>query len=185
MNKHFNNKTLLLLIDLQNAIDHPSWGKRNNLEAEENITNLLTHWRDQQMPIVHIKHMSTDPNSHYRPNQPGNDFRTSTMPIASEEVIEKNSHSAFIGTTLEENCRSRNINQIVAVGVITNNSIEATARMSGNLGFDTTVVSDACYTFDKRDYGGTWHSAQTIHDIALANLENEYAQIMSTREILN
>jgi len=29
--------TALIVIDLQEAIDHPSWGRRNNPQAEENI----------------------------------------------------------------------------------------------------------------------------------------------------
>ena len=32
---------VLLLIDLQQAIDHPSWGVRNNPHAEEQIGRLL------------------------------------------------------------------------------------------------------------------------------------------------
>jgi len=184
MNKRYKKNTLLLLIDLQNAIDHESWGKRNNPDAEKNISRLLTHWRENQMPIMHVKHMSTELESHYRPNQVGNDFKQFVMPLAQEKVIEKTTNSAFINTSLESNLRSRNITQIVIVGVITNNSVEATARMSGNLGFDTTVVCDATYTFDKQDYSGNWYSAQIIHDISLANLDGEYANIMSTIDIL-
>ena len=185
MNKIYNNKTLLLLIDLQNAIDHPSWGERNNPNAEKNISKLLEYWRKNDMPIIHIKHMSTEPDSHYRPNQHGNDFRSFAQPLAHEEVVEKKVHSAFIGTNLEQHLLSRDINQIIIVGVITNNSVEATARMSGNLGFDTTVLADATYTFAMTDYSGNKHNAQTIHDIALANLDGEFAQIMSTNQILN
>jgi len=185
MNTQFNNKTLLLLIDLQNAIEHPSWGNRNNPNAEENTEALLNHWRENDMPIIHIKHMSSEPDSHYRPNQNGNEFRTFATPLADEEVIEKSTNNAFIRTNLEEKLHSRNIEQIVIIGVITNNSVEATARMSGNLGFHTIVIADATYTFDKTDYSGNKHKAQTIHDIALANLDGEYAQVMNTHEILN
>ena len=32
---------VLLLIDLQQAIDHPSWGQRNNPQAETQIARLL------------------------------------------------------------------------------------------------------------------------------------------------
>ena len=180
-----NNNELLLLIDLQKAIDHPSWGKRNNPQAEDNIATLLTHWREHQLPIIHIKHMSTASDSHYRPNQSGNDFKNIAIPLVDEEVIEKQSNSAFINTSLEKNLRDQNIQKVVIVGVITNNSVEATARMSGNLGFNTTVISDATFTFDMQDYTGNWHSAETIHNISLANLEGEYAHITSTADILN
>ncbi len=53
--------TALVLIDLQKAIDHPSWGERNNLQAEENVGRLLAHWRRTSSPIVHIRHVSRFP----------------------------------------------------------------------------------------------------------------------------
>ena len=121
----FNNKTLLLLIDLQNAIDHPSWGRRNNLDAEKNIIVLLNLWREKHWPICHIRHDSTDPNSHYRPGQHGNEFKAEFTPLPREKVIAKKTNSAFIGTELEAYLRTNSYRQLVIVGVITNNSVEA------------------------------------------------------------
>ena len=180
-----SQNAVLLLIDLQQAIDHPSWGKRNNPNAEEKIAKLLAAWRKHNMPVIHVKHMSTSTESHYRPNQSGNDFKAAAMPVVGELIIEKQSNSAFIDTNLEKELHNRGINEVVIIGVITNNSVEATARMSGNLNFDTTVVSDATFTFDLQDYAGNWHSADVIHNISLANLDGEYAQIANTAEILN
>ena len=40
----------LLVIDLQKAIDHPSWGERNNPQAERNIAALLHVWRATRRP---------------------------------------------------------------------------------------------------------------------------------------
>ena len=53
----------LILIDLQLAIDDPSWGRRNNLGAEANVGLLLDHWRHGNGPIVHVRHDSREPNS--------------------------------------------------------------------------------------------------------------------------
>ena len=50
-----------------------------------------------------------------------------------------------------------------ALCVITNNSVEATARMSGNLGFLTVVVSDATATFGRDDFDGRWRTAGEVH----------------------
>jgi nicotinamidase-related amidase len=72
----------------------------------------------------------------------------------------------------------------VIVGVSTNNSVEATARTAGNLGFRTMVVSDATFCFDKTDYEGTHRAAAEVHAMSLANLDGEYAQIMSTEHVL-
>jgi nicotinamidase-related amidase len=65
----------LIVIDVQKAIDHPGWGQRNNPEAEKNIAALLEAWRSTRRPIYHIRHDSTEPNSHYRPGQVGNEFK--------------------------------------------------------------------------------------------------------------
>ena len=171
-------------IDLQKAIDHPSWGQRNNPDAEENIAKLLETWRSRNMPIIHVKHMSNDADSHYRPGQFGNEFKEIVEPKADEEVLEKDTNSAFINTNLSQKLNDRNISEIVIVGVITNNSIEATARMSGNLGFRTIVVSDCSFTFDKADYAGNMHSAQEVHDMSLANLSGDYAEVFDSSEVL-
>src|SRR5580692_9892018 len=88
----------LIVIDLQKAIDHPSWGERNNPEAERNVASLLQAWRSTNRPVYHIRHDSTEAASPYRPGQPGNDFKPEAQPAPGEVVIVKRANSAFIGT---------------------------------------------------------------------------------------
>ena len=145
---------VLLLIDLQQAIDHPSWGQRNNPQAETQIARLLAHWRGQGWPVWHVRHDSTHPQSHYRPGQPGHAFKPEALPAAGEPVIGKQTNNAFIGTGLEQRLRDAGHDALVVVGVITNNSVEATVRMAGNLGFQTWVVADGCFTFGRKDWNG-------------------------------
>src|SRR5690242_10172760 len=143
----------LVIVDVQRAIDDPTWGDdRNNPHAEANIARLLAHWRERGWPIIHIRHASREANSTYRRGQPGFEFKPEVVPLAGERIVEKQVNSAFIGTDLQRHLQG--IATVVIAGVITNNSIEATARMAGNLGFDTCVVSDATATFGKRDYDG-------------------------------
>lgn len=175
----------LVVIDVQNAIDDPSWGSdRNNPDAEANIARLLEVWRARDWPRFLVKHVSREPNSTYRPGQPGCDFKPEVMPVDGDRVIEKSTNSAFIGTTLEADLRALGVTDVVITGVITNNSVEATARMSGNLGFATIVVSDATATFGRRDYAGVWRTADDVHAMSLANLEGEYARVMTTEVVL-
>jgi len=173
----------LLIVDVQRAIDHPSWGDdRNNPDAEANIAKLLERWREKRWPIVHVRHASREPNSTYRKGQPGFDFKDEVLPIDGEAIVEKQVNSAFIGTDLQE--RLEGVTTLVITGVITYNSVEATARMAGNLGYDTYVVADATATFGKRDYDGRWRTAQEVHAMSLANLDGEYARIVTTEEVL-
>jgi nicotinamidase-related amidase len=174
----------LFVVDLQKAIDHPSWGERNNPDAEKHVASLLQAWRSTNRPVYHIRHDSTEAASHYRPGQPGNDFKPEGQPAPGEIVIGKRTNSAFIGTDLESRLRKAIQTTLVVTGVITNNSIEATVRMAGNLGFNTFLVEDATFTFGRKDWQGTWRTADEVHAMSLANLDGEYCSVVRTDEIL-
>ena len=123
----------LIVIDLQRAIDHPSWGQRNNPDAEKNVAALLQAWRTSKRPIYHVRHDSSETASHYRPGQPGNEFKSEARPLHGETVIAKRTNSAFIGTDLEAKLRAAEQSLLVVAGVITNNSVEyrRTSRRCG------------------------------------------------------
>jgi nicotinamidase-related amidase len=174
----------LIVIDLQRAIDHPSWGQRNNLDAERNVAALLHAWRASGRPVYHIRHDSTEPASHYRPGQPGHEFKPEVQPLPGETVVAKRSNSAFIGTGLEALLRAAGQTVLVITGVITNNCVEATVRMAGNLGFDTLLVEDGCFTFARQDWAGKLRSAAEVHAMSLANLDGEYCMVTRTADVL-
>lgn len=180
----FPQDAALLIIDLQKAIDHPSWGVRNNLDAERNVAMLLEAWRALSQPIYHIRHDSTEVASHYRPGQPGHEFKPEAQPLCGETVIAKRTNSAFIGTDLEARLRNARQTLLVVAGVITNNSVEATVRMAGNLGFDTFLVEDGCFTFARRDWDGHLRTASEVHAMSLANLDGEYCTVTRASEVL-
>jgi nicotinamidase-related amidase len=85
---------------------------------------------------------------------------------------------------LEEQLRVSGIDTLVVVGVSTNNSVEATVRMAGNLGFNTYLVADACFTFARPDFQGRFRSADEVHAMSLANLDGEYCTVTSTDVVL-
>ncbi|MBX9695006.1 MAG: cysteine hydrolase, partial [Cyanobacteria bacterium] len=148
------NNLVLLVIDVQKGFDSPYWGTRNNPQAEANISTLLQIWRDSHRPVIHVRHMSTEPDSPLRPGQPGNDFKLEAQPARGERVEEKNVNSAFIGTGLEEFLRQNGFDTIVICGLTTDHCISTTTRMAGNLGFKTYVVADATATFDRTGFDG-------------------------------
>jgi nicotinamidase-related amidase len=176
--------TALLVIDLQKAVEAPYWGPRNNPAADANVARLLAAWRAARRPLYHIRHDSTEPQSAYRPGQLGNDFKPEAMPLPGETVIAKRTNSAFIGTDLEQRLRAEGHMTLVVAGVATSNSVEATVRMAGNLGFATHVVSDATFTFDKRLLDGRTVPAEDVHALSLANMHGEYATVVNTDWIL-
>ncbi len=181
------NLPVLLLVDLQKAIDDPRWrkyGERNNFSAEQNISELLQAWRARKLPIFHIRHDSVEPESAYRPGQIGNEFKEFATPHMGETVIAKQTNSAFIGTKLEATLRAARLDTLVVCGVITNNSVEATVRMAGNLGFKTFLVANGCYTFARPDWDGRLRTAEEVHAMSLANLDGEYCQVVHAADAL-
>jgi nicotinamidase-related amidase len=176
--------TALIIIDMQKGMRSAGLPPRNNPDAEDNIARLHAAWREAGQPVVSVRHISRSPSSVFAPGQEGVEFQERFIPLAHEHVVEKNVPDAFINTGLERWLHARGIRRLVIVGVSTNNSVEASARTAGNLGFETVVVADACFTFEKADFGGTLRSAEEVHLMALANLHGEYAEVRTTEEVL-
>jgi nicotinamidase-related amidase len=174
----------LIVIDVQEAIDDAQWGPRNNEGAEEIITALLAAWRSEALPVVHIRHDSTEKHSPYRPGSPGHRFKASAQPLAHERIVAKSTNSAFVGTRLEETLDEIGATTLVVCGVLTSNSVEATVRHGGNLGYRVFVVADACWAVEKQDLTGRIWSAEDVHALSLAHMHGEYAQVVDSRTTL-
>ena len=52
------DRPALILIDIQKGFDDIEYwgGQRNNLNAEENASDLLKLWRENHLSVFHIKH---------------------------------------------------------------------------------------------------------------------------------
>jgi nicotinamidase-related amidase len=78
----------LLVIDVQKGLDDPSYGRRNNPDAESKIARLLFEWRKRRLPVIHIRHCSVEPGSPLRPELPGNEFKEEVRPLPRENNSE-------------------------------------------------------------------------------------------------
>lgn len=177
----------LILIDIQTGFNNPIWGERNNLDAETNAAKLLVHWRANDWPIFHIRHISVEPNSPL--SGEGTAFKPEVAPFAGEAILEKSVNSAFINTDLETRLRDAKITDLVICGLTTPHCVSTTTRMAANLGFSAKLVADACASFTSNanmswKNGATPLDAQTIHDTALAHLHGEFATVVQTAEVL-
>lgn len=174
----------LIVIDVQNAIDDPVWGRRGQPGMEAAIVDLLSAFRRRRLPIVHIRHDSTDAKSPYRPGTRGNDFKPEVAPEPGELVVDKRTNSAFIGTDLMDLLDELQVGQLVMTGVLLENSVEATVRMAGNLGFEVVIPEDAVASIDRVDRRGRHWPAEDVHALTLAILDREYARISDSRTVI-
>ena len=86
--------------------------------------------------------------------------------------MEKNVNSAFIGTNLADYLATIGNPPLVIVGMTSDQCVNTTVRMAGNLGYESYMVSDATATFNKTDHNGKAFSADQLHEVALASIHD-------------
>ena len=175
----------LILVDVQKAFlekDYPGIN-RNNHDAEFICGNILSKWRELKLPIIHVRHSSTNPDSKLHKSKPGFEFNDHVKPLDNEVVLTKKVNSAFIGTKLENILNNMNINTLVFIGMTTNHCISSTVRMSGNLGFETYLISDSTACYNTMGIDGKMIDCNIIYESSLANLSKEFAIIINSNKL--
>lgn len=185
LNKLLNKNSALLLVDIQKAFlekDYPGI-IRNNEDAEFICGKILKKWRTLDLPVIHVRHSSTNPESKLHKSKPGFEFNDYVIPLKTEMVLTKKVNSAFIGTDLEDILFKGNINTLVIVGMTTNHCISTTVRMSGNLGFNTYLISDSTACYNAKAMNGEVIDCNTIYNATLASLQEEFATVIDSKEL--
>ena len=176
--------TALVVIDAQDAFiaDRDEGYPWANPDAPDKIAALLAGFRKAGLPVIHVHHHGTDPRDSFHPSKPTAAPMQAAMPVAGETVVIKTGSSAFIGTGLEATLRAAGYDRLVLAGGAANFCVESTARMAGNLGFQTTVVGDALLNFQKTLRDGRVMPAGDVLALTLANLSGACATIATTAE---
>ena len=186
-NAFIKKNPALLLVDIQKAFlekDYPGL-IRNNEYAELICAKILKKWRTLDLPIIHVRHSSTNPESKLHKSRPGFEFNDHVTPLETEMVLTKEVNSAFIGTNLENILIKSHIDTLVIVGMTTNHCISTTVRMSGNLGFDTYLISDSTACYNTKGINGEIIDCNTIYNSALASLQEEFATVIDSKELFD
>ncbi len=174
----------LIVIDVQRGFDDSDyWEPRNNTDCESNIAQLLAFWWLKAWPVAYVRHDSTNPQSPLAVGTRGNEFKD-IITGKPDLLVSKSVNSSFHGSPdLHSWLRGEGIDQVVICGT-TNHCCETTARVAGNLGYDTSFVIDATHTFDRAAPDGSTFPALTVAAMTAANLHDEFATVVTTNEVL-
>jgi nicotinamidase-related amidase len=174
----------LIVIDVQQGFRSPRWGVRNNPDCEANIAQLLTSWRERGWPAVFARHDSRELDSPLRSGTRGNELEP-FLGGPPDLLVVKHVNSAFHGhPDLHRWLDEQDLHSVAICGITTNHCCETTARVAGNLGYDTTFVLDATFTFDRQDLNGTMIPADELARVTAANLNQEFATVQTTATLL-
>ena len=194
-------RTVLLCIDLQqmeptsgrpevdfNDQDLESW--RTNIPALlHNVSLLQKHARSNPtIEVVHCRIMSMTLDGRDRsklhkrmnihvPPAPATSqgyFMDGVGPVGDEMVFNKTGSNAFVTTNLHYVLSNMNVSKLVCCGVLTDECVAGTVKAACDLGYDCTVVEDACLA-----------GSPERHDAAIATIRRFASQVLSTREFLD
>ncbi|WP_353827126.1 cysteine hydrolase family protein [Agromyces sp. SYSU T0242] len=181
-----DRETALIVIDVQQGFDDPYWGERDNPDAEANIGRLVGAWAEAEAPIVLVRHDSRTPGSPLEPGTPGNALKPVVADAPHDLFVTKHVNSAFYGDPdLQAWLDERGIRRLVVCGIQTNQCVETTARMAGNLGYDVVLPIDATHTFEMEGPGGIRLAAADLARATAVNLHGGgFATVATTDDVL-
>jgi nicotinamidase-related amidase len=177
--------TALIVIDVQQGLDDPKYGERNNPDAEAHISRLLAAWRAAGRPLFHVQHHSIEPDSPLRPERPGVAVKPGAAPLDGEPVIIKHGNSAFVGTDLDKRLSDMDIDTLVMCGLTTPHCVSTSVRMASDYRYSVYLPADATAAHPATGYNGQHFTGQQVHEAALAHLHNEFATVTTTDAILS
>jgi nicotinamidase-related amidase len=175
----------LIIIDIQN--DYFEGGANElsgSAQAAIKAREILNYFRSNNLPVFHVQHLSMRPGStFFIPNSKGAEIHEYVKPIKNEHVVLKNFPNSFRNTDLLEHLQLLKIDELVICGMMTQMCVDATVRAAKDLGFDITVISDACATKDL-EIQGKKVLAEHVQNAFLAGLSYFYASVKTAQEYL-
>ncbi|MFC7686681.1 cysteine hydrolase family protein [Ureibacillus sp. GCM10028918] len=179
--------TALIIIDIQNDYFPNGKMELNNPEqAATNAAKALAWFRQHNKDnIFHVQHLANDPSvGFFLPDTDGAEIYASVAPLGTEDVTVKYAPNSFLNTDLEKKLKEKNITKLVVVGMMTHMCVDSTVRAAADLGFEVTVLENACTTL-ALSYNGVQLTAEQVHYSYMAGIHGVFAQVISTEDFLS
>ena len=132
---------------------------------------------------MHIAHEGS-PGRAFDPQRGGRIFNAAA-PLEDETVLGKGLPNGFAHTGLQNHLAGIGRPHLILCGFMTHMCVSSTARAALDLGYETTVVSDATATRSlPATDGGDAIPADAVHAAALAALADRFSAINSTADVI-
>ena len=181
----FGEKPALLIIDLQNAFtDENFFGGHNINVAIDNTTHLLHVCRQAQIPIAHVRFVTSNDGSDIGTfgfkvprlkdlvdGTSAADIVDSLKPKSDEFVSIKHHASAFFGTTLQSWLTFKSVDTLLITGCATSGCVRASTIDASAYGYRPMLVAEC-----------VGDRAQGPHEANLFDMQQKYADLVSLQE---
>lgn len=176
----------LIIVDIQNDyFAGGKWTLHNIDNAAVNAAEVISQFRAQNKPVMHVQHIFDDDNAPlFAKDSDGAEIHPSVQPQEGEPLFVKTTINPFVSTNLFDALRKKNISDVVVIGAMSHMCIDATARAAADLGLKVTVIEDACASKDL-EFNGEIVPADQVHKAYMSALGFAYAKVVSTSEWLS
>ena len=178
-------KKALLIIDVQN--DYFAGGKYDLVHPDEAlnmIKRLLRSFRAENLPVFYVQHLSDSNANFFIPETLGSCIHDAITPLENEKIIVKNYPNSFYKTDLQKELSDAGITDLVICGMMTHMCVDTTVRAAKDYGYHVTLLSDTCAAKDL-NWNGSVLSADTVHNVYMASLNEKFADVMTSEEYYN
>lgn len=174
----------LLVIDVQESFRAARYWRDDDLPAYLAAQNrLIDGARAAGVPVVRVYHV--DPGTEGPFSRAAGLIRPlhGSDPDA-DYTVEKDVHSAMVGTTLPAWLKERGITNLIISGIRTEQCCETTTRNASDLGWTVDYVTEATLTFPMVHANGRYYLPQEIKERTELVLAGRFATIRTVDEVL-
>lgn len=176
---------VLVVIDMQRAIDLPGRPARGNPNLDANALAVVAAFRAAGRPVIHVRHDSVEPDSWFRPGHAGHPLRPGFEPGEGEALVVKSVNAAFIGTDLDLRLRRLGASEVWCIGWATDMCVSTTIRVGANTGWRMVMVEDACDCCELPDpFGPGTIPARDVHRAHVATLAADFCRVVRTADVV-
>lgn len=177
-------KKALLIIDVQNDYFENGKCRLHQPEAAlKAIQRLLKYFRDMQYQVYYIQHIAAKDAPFFVPDTEGIRICENIKPLDAEKIIKKHYPNSFFETELQEELKKSSVTELTVCGMMTHMCVDTTVRAAKDLGYQVTLISDACATKDL-EWQGEKIPAEIVQNVFLASLNQKFATIMTVEDFM-
>ncbi len=137
----------LIVIDVQESFRaHPLWATISDPEIAGQVNRLVRLARRAGDLVVWVLHCEPGSGDVFDPALGHVRLMAELERAEGEPLIHKTSHNAFTTTNLQQLLTAHGVRELVVCGIRTEQCVETTTRVAGDLGYQVTFVTDATAT---------------------------------------
>ena len=162
----------LLLVDFQNewVSEFSAYYVGDIKEVIHKVKSLIDYAKEEKMKVVFTQHIDHESNGAFAKDSHGIQIIQALYKEDKHALVTKHSQNPFDNKNLEQELEG--VDEVMVVGILTNECFENTVTESYDRGIDVTIVQDCCIAFDEESKKFTFDDIKHVSsDIEFVNMK--------------